>query len=33
MELEALGGIAGAVFDMGCGLGNNPIFLASVDTQ
>jgi 2-polyprenyl-3-methyl-5-hydroxy-6-metoxy-1,4-benzoquinol methylase len=29
MELEALGGIAGAVFDMGCGLGNNSIFPAS----
>jgi 2-polyprenyl-3-methyl-5-hydroxy-6-metoxy-1,4-benzoquinol methylase len=29
MELEALGGIAGAVLDMGCGLGNNPIFRAS----
>ena len=29
MELEALGGIAGAVLDMECGLGNNSIFLAS----
>ena len=29
MELEALGGIAGAVLDMWCGLGNNPIFRAS----
>jgi len=29
MELEALGGIAGAVLDMGCGLGNNSIFRAS----
>jgi SAM-dependent methyltransferase len=29
MELEALGGIAGEVLDMGCGLGNNSIFLAS----
>jgi SAM-dependent methyltransferase len=29
MELEALGGIAGEVLDMGCGLGDNAIFLAS----
>jgi SAM-dependent methyltransferase len=29
MELEALGGIAGAVLDIGCGLGDNSIFLAS----
>jgi 2-polyprenyl-3-methyl-5-hydroxy-6-metoxy-1,4-benzoquinol methylase len=29
MELEALGGISGAVLDIGCGLGDNAIFLAS----
>jgi SAM-dependent methyltransferase len=29
MELEALGGIAGEVLDVGCGLGDNAIFLAS----
>jgi SAM-dependent methyltransferase len=29
MELEALGGFAGAVLDIGCGLGDNSIFLAS----
>jgi SAM-dependent methyltransferase len=29
MELEALGGIAGEVLDIGCGLGDNGIFLAS----
>lgn len=29
MELEALGGIAGEVLDIGCGLGDNAIFLAS----
>jgi SAM-dependent methyltransferase len=29
MELEALGGIAGEVLDIGCGLGDNSIFLAS----
>jgi SAM-dependent methyltransferase len=29
MELEALGAIAGEVLDMGCGLGDNAIFLAS----
>ncbi|MDT5135610.1 MAG: hypothetical protein QOE41_4921, partial [Mycobacterium sp.] len=29
MELEALGGVAGAVLDIGCGLGDNSIFLAS----
>lgn len=29
MELEALGGVAGEVLDIGCGLGDNSIFLAS----
>ncbi len=29
MELEALGGIKGEVLDIGCGLGDNAIFLAS----
>ncbi|OHV06563.1 class I SAM-dependent methyltransferase [Mycobacterium talmoniae] len=29
MELEALGGIDGEVLDIGCGLGDNAIFLAS----
>jgi SAM-dependent methyltransferase len=29
MELEALGGFAGEVLDVGCGLGDNAIFLAS----
>jgi SAM-dependent methyltransferase len=29
MELAALGGIAGEVLDIGCGLGDNSIFLAS----
>jgi len=29
MELEALGAITGEVLDMGCGLGDNAIFLAS----
>lgn len=29
MELEALGGFAGEVLDIGCGLGDNAIFLAS----
>ena len=29
MELEALGGISGAVLDIGCGLGDNAIYLAS----
>jgi SAM-dependent methyltransferase len=29
MELEALGGIAGEVLDIGCGPGDNSIFLAS----
>lgn len=29
MELEALGGISGDVLDIGCGLGDNAIFLAS----
>ena len=29
MELEALGGITGEVLDIGCGLGDNAIFLAS----
>jgi 2-polyprenyl-3-methyl-5-hydroxy-6-metoxy-1,4-benzoquinol methylase len=29
MELEALGGISGEVLDIGCGLGENAIFLAS----
>ena len=29
MELEALGGISGEVLDVGCGLGDNAIFLAS----
>jgi SAM-dependent methyltransferase len=29
MELEALGGIVGDVLDIGCGLGDNAIFLAS----
>jgi SAM-dependent methyltransferase len=29
MELEALGGIIGEVLDIGCGLGDNAIFLAS----
>ncbi|HZA09279.1 class I SAM-dependent methyltransferase [Mycobacterium sp.] len=29
MELEALGGIVGDVLDIGCGLGENSIFLAS----
>ncbi|TPG37487.1 class I SAM-dependent methyltransferase [Mycobacterium hodleri] len=29
MELEALGGICGDVLDIGCGLGDNSIFLAS----
>lgn len=29
MELEALGGITGEVLDIGCGLGDNAIFLAT----
>ena len=29
MELEALGGITGEVLDIGCGLGENAVFLAS----
>jgi SAM-dependent methyltransferase len=29
IELEALGGISGEVLDIGCGLGDNAIFLAS----
>lgn len=29
MELEALGAISGDVLDIGCGLGNNAVFLAS----
>jgi SAM-dependent methyltransferase len=29
MELESLGGIGGEVLDIGCGLGDNAIFLAS----
>jgi SAM-dependent methyltransferase len=29
MELEALGGFSGEVLDIGCGLGDNSIFLAS----
>lgn len=29
MELEALGGVTGDVLDIGCGLGENAIFLAS----
>jgi SAM-dependent methyltransferase len=29
MEVEALGGISGEVLDIGCGLGDNSIFLAS----
>jgi SAM-dependent methyltransferase len=29
MELEALGSVTGEVLDIGCGLGNNAIFLAS----
>jgi SAM-dependent methyltransferase len=29
MELEALGGISGDVLDIGCGLGDNSIYLAS----
>lgn len=29
MELEALGGMSGEVLDVGCGLGDNAIFLAS----
>jgi SAM-dependent methyltransferase len=29
MELEALGGVSGEVLDIGCGLGDNSIFLAS----
>ena len=29
MELEALGGISGEVLDIGCGLGENAIYLAS----
>ena len=29
MELEALGGISGEVLDIGCGLGDNAVYLAS----
>ena len=29
MELEALGGFSGEVLDIGCGLGDNAIYLAS----
>ena len=29
MELEALGGFSGEVLDVGCGLGDNAVYLAS----